>query len=103
MSESATTRVQDFIGDPVSDAPVVPRAKLEAINRAERTIEAMYYIYGDDYTSSAFSEALLRAADSVKKGFGTLEGDEKTGAQIILRSLEEPLRQLAEGDDRRRH
>src|SRR5262249_50708467 len=26
---------------------------------------------------------------------GTLEGDEKTGAQIILRALEEPLRQLA--------
>jgi chaperonin GroEL len=39
--------------------------------------------------------ALLNAADSVKKGFEALEGDEKTGAQIILRSLEEPLRQLA--------
>jgi chaperonin GroEL len=39
--------------------------------------------------------ALLNAADSVKKGFESLEGDEKTGAQIILRSLEEPLRQLA--------
>ncbi|MFN0181192.1 MAG: chaperonin GroEL [Gemmatimonadales bacterium] len=39
--------------------------------------------------------ALLNAADSVKKGFETLEGDEKTGAQIILRALEEPLRQLA--------
>ena len=33
MSEVATTRVQDFIGDPISDAPVVPRAKLEAIFR----------------------------------------------------------------------
>src|SRR6187551_3160263 len=39
--------------------------------------------------------ALLNAADTVKKGFETLEGDEKTGASIILRSLEEPLRQLA--------
>ena len=39
--------------------------------------------------------ALLNAADSVKKGFETLEGDEKTGAKIILRALEEPLRQLA--------
>ena len=39
--------------------------------------------------------ALLNAADSVKKGFESLEGDEKTGAQIILRALEEPLRQLA--------
>ena len=39
--------------------------------------------------------ALLNAADTVKKGFETLEGDEKTGASIILRALEEPLRQLA--------
>ena len=39
--------------------------------------------------------ALLNAADTVKKGFATLEGDEKTGANIILRALEEPLRQLA--------
>jgi chaperonin GroEL len=39
--------------------------------------------------------ALLNAADSVKKGFETLEGDEKTGSAIILRALEEPLRQLA--------
>ena len=39
--------------------------------------------------------ALLNAADTVKKGFETLEGDEKTGSAIILRSLEEPLRQLA--------
>src|SRR5260370_21740784 len=39
--------------------------------------------------------ALLNAADTVKKGFETFEGDEKTGANIILRALEEPLRQLA--------
>ena len=39
--------------------------------------------------------ALLNAADSVKKQFETLEGDERTGSSIILRSLEEPLRQLA--------
>ena len=39
--------------------------------------------------------ALLNAADTVKDKLGKLEGDEKTGAQIILRSLEEPLRQLA--------
>ena len=39
--------------------------------------------------------ALLNAADAVKKSFESLEGDEKTGAQIILRALEEPLRQLA--------
>jgi chaperonin GroEL len=39
--------------------------------------------------------ALLNAADTAKKALATLEGDEKTGASIILRALEEPLRQLA--------
>jgi chaperonin GroEL len=39
--------------------------------------------------------ALLNAADAVRASLGKLEGDEKTGAAIILRSLEEPLRQLA--------
>jgi chaperonin GroEL len=39
--------------------------------------------------------ALVNAADSVRKNSEGLEGDEKTGAHIILRSLEEPLRQLA--------
>jgi chaperonin GroEL len=40
--------------------------------------------------------ALINAADAVKDDvLGKLEDDEKTGAQIILRSLEEPLRQLA--------
>src|SRR5580765_106284 len=39
--------------------------------------------------------ALLNAADAVKGAFKLFEGDEKTGAQIIMRALEEPLRQLA--------
>jgi chaperonin GroEL len=40
--------------------------------------------------------ALLNAADKVKDSItGSLEGDEKTGAQIILKALEEPIRQLA--------
>ena len=40
--------------------------------------------------------ALLNAADAVKeKVLASVEGDERTGAQIILKSLEEPLRQLA--------
>jgi chaperonin GroEL len=37
--------------------------------------------------------ALLRASEKVK--VDALEGDERTGAQIILRALEEPVRQLA--------
>jgi chaperonin GroEL len=40
--------------------------------------------------------ALLNAADAVKEGLlAKLEGDERTGAQIIIKSLEEPLRQLS--------
>jgi len=40
--------------------------------------------------------ALINAADAISPDLlGKLEGDEKTGAQIIFRALEEPLRQLA--------
>jgi chaperonin GroEL len=39
--------------------------------------------------------ALLNAAEAVRKDIEVLEGDERTGAGIILRALEEPLRQLA--------
>src|ERR1700746_1172359 len=38
--------------------------------------------------------ALLRCLPAVQKLLATLEGDEKIGAQIVLRSLEEPLRQI---------
>jgi chaperonin GroEL len=38
--------------------------------------------------------AMVRAMPAVQKLIGTLEGDEKTGAQIVLRALEEPLRQI---------
>ena len=37
--------------------------------------------------------ALMRATDSVK--LDSFDGDEKTGAKIVLRALEEPLRQIA--------
>ena len=39
--------------------------------------------------------ALLNAAKAVAELVATLTGDEKTGAQIILRALEEPIRQIA--------
>ena len=39
--------------------------------------------------------ALLNSAEVVKTLLVKLEGDEKTGASIIVRALEEPLRQLA--------
>ncbi len=38
--------------------------------------------------------ALLRAQDAIK--LDALDGDERTGAQIVHRSLEEPLRQIAD-------
>jgi chaperonin GroEL len=39
--------------------------------------------------------ALLNASTSVSKVLESLEGEEKTGAEIIFRAVEEPLRQLA--------
>ncbi len=39
--------------------------------------------------------ALLNAAKAVSELVATLAGDEKTGATIILRALEEPIRQIA--------
>lgn len=39
--------------------------------------------------------ALLSAVPVLKKLIATLEGDEKTGACIILKALEEPIRQIA--------
>ncbi len=39
--------------------------------------------------------ALLKTTPKVKKLIETLEGDEKTGAAIVLRALEEPIRQIA--------
>ena len=39
--------------------------------------------------------ALINAMPTVTKLTATLSGDEKTGAQIVLRALEEPVRQIA--------
>ncbi len=39
--------------------------------------------------------ALINAMPVVKKVCDKLDGDEKTGAQIVLRALEEPVRQIA--------
>lgn len=40
--------------------------------------------------------ALLQAKQTLAKYVETLTGDEKTGAQIVLKSLESPIRQIAE-------
>jgi len=39
--------------------------------------------------------ALLSAVPAVKKLVATLSGDEKTGAAIVLKAIEEPIRQIA--------
>ncbi len=39
--------------------------------------------------------ALLNAMPAVQEVMSTLEGDEKTGAAIVLKALEEPVRQIA--------
>ena len=39
--------------------------------------------------------ALLNACSAIEKNLDSLEGDQRTGAKIILRALEEPLRQLS--------
>ena len=39
--------------------------------------------------------ALLRATGDVEKAANALEGDEKTGAMIVRKALEEPLKQIA--------
>lgn len=39
--------------------------------------------------------ALINAMPAVKKLVGKLSGDEKTGAQIVYKALEEPVRQIA--------
>jgi chaperonin GroEL len=38
--------------------------------------------------------ALLRSIDSVNKAANELSGDEKIGARIVIRALEEPTRQI---------
>ena len=40
--------------------------------------------------------ALLHAQDDVARLLDSLDGDERTGARIVHRALEEPIRQIAE-------
>jgi chaperonin GroEL len=40
--------------------------------------------------------ALLHAQESVSDLLGSLDGDERSGARIVYRALEEPIRQIAE-------
>ena len=44
---------------------------------------------------SGGGSAYIHASKEVEKLVGTLEGDEKTGARVILKALESPLYQIA--------
>src|SRR5919197_1279142 len=64
--------------------------QLSQLGRARRVVVAK------DTTTivDGGGDALLRAQDAIK--VDAFEGDERTGAQIVYRALEEPLRQLAD-------
>src|ERR671930_396979 len=64
--------------------------QLSQLGRARRVVVAK------DTTTivDGAGDALLRAQDAIK--VDAFEGDERTGAQIVYRALEEPLRQLAD-------
>ncbi|RME16635.1 MAG: hypothetical protein D6797_04125 [Bdellovibrio sp.] len=46
----------------ILDNDVAFQTKIKAIQSAQKSIEMIYYIYADDYTSSFFSRELLKAA-----------------------------------------
>lgn len=53
---------QPHQGNIVVDNDAAFQAKLDLVRRAEASIDAMYYIYADDLSSSIFSHALIDAA-----------------------------------------
>ena len=61
---------------------------MDALNAAKRAVAEGIVPGG--------GKALLLCKDAVKALTETLEGDEKTGAEVILESLEAPIRQIAE-------
>ena len=62
-----------------------------------------YYAKMDEMTKAAVEDgivagggtALINAIPAVEKLIPTLDGDERTGAKIVLKALEEPVRQIA--------
>ena len=85
-----------------SRASSMPRTSLSASTATTATRRRTSKSDTREATRAALEEgivpgggvALLRAGDSVT--VDTFDGDERTGAKIVLRSLEEPLRQIAE-------
>ncbi|MBE7467060.1 MAG: chaperonin GroEL [Planctomycetes bacterium] len=60
----------------------------DAVNAAKAAAEEGYVVGG--------GVALLRCRDAADKARAKLKGDEKYGAEIVMRAIEEPLRRIAE-------
>ncbi|MCL1914219.1 MAG: chaperonin GroEL [Eubacteriaceae bacterium] len=60
----------------------------DALNAAKAAVEEGIVAGG--------GAALIMTVPAIEELIGTLEGDEKTGAQIIRRAVESPIRQIAE-------
>lgn len=73
-------------------------SELEMFERKYRIEDAVNAVYASIAAGivPGGGKALLLAAPSVDELIKTLDGDEKTGAQIVRRALEAPIRQIAE-------
>jgi chaperonin GroEL len=76
------------VGAPTEAAMKQTKARIEDALHATRAAAEEGIVAGGGV-------ALLRVAPAVQKLHDTLTGDEKIGAAIILRSLEEPIRHIA--------
>jgi chaperonin GroEL len=76
------------VGAPTEAAMKQTKARIEDALHATRAAAEEGIVAGGGV-------ALLRVAPAVQKVYDTLVGDEKIGAAIILRSLEEPIRHIA--------
>ena len=97
MTHATTSRVQDFIGDPVSDAPAVPRAKLEAIFadiQSDMRFDHHHPPLDDDAERSVWyaSSSLVGA---LSESFGRLGFlDREAGRRVIVVRVARTIRLL---------
>jgi len=76
------------VGAPTETAMKEKKARVEDALHATRSAAEEGIVPGGGV-------ALLKARQAVKKATAALEGDEKTGANILMRALEQPIRQIA--------
>ena len=90
--EARVNQIKKQIEDTTSD---FDKEKLEAKYRMEDALNATRAAVEEGIISGGGS-AYIHAAEQVAETVNGLEGDEKTGAKIVLKALEAPLRQIAE-------